>query len=244
MAVSVTVLSESGSSTPFRVRVSLTDGQGNRVNATMRIEGEDISRAAELATHDALARWNDRQGIPFRVTGSPAGASVIIDGEPFGTLPLAEGRLSTGPHLVAVGHEGYLTFTRRIEVGTEPGDGLEVSLRARPGTEPAAPSLSAEAPSPWTTRRWVGVTLAATGTLAAGGLLIAGATGTRCVEENSAGCVVTREPSGAHYALVGVAAAVAATGFVLWILPPGEEEDEPLTSVGLTPTGVTLRYRY
>ncbi len=248
MAVSVMVHAEAGSNTPFRVSVSLTDSAGNRVNAALRIEGGDVSQAAELAAHDALARWADRSGIPFRVSGSPAGATVTVDGEAFGILPNAEGRLSTGPHLVAVGRDGYLTFTRRVVVGAESGDTLQVSLRPRPGGSPDAgeedPDLSAEAASPWTSRRIVGVSLASAGTLGAVGLLLAGAMGTECIEENSAGCLVTREPGGAHYALVGVAAAVAATGFVLWIIPPGTEGDEPDASLSVHPTGVDLQVSF
>ena len=147
-----------------------------------------------------------------------------------------------------MGHAGYLTFTRRVVVGSDSGDTLQVSLRPRPGasTGPGEenPDLSTEPASPWTSRRLIGVSLASAGTLGAAGLLLAGAMGTECVEENSGGCLVTREPSGAHYALVGVAAAIAATGFVLWILPPSAEEGEPETSLSVSPAGVDLRLSF
>jgi hypothetical protein len=245
IAVALTVHAAAGSSTPFRVSITLTDADGRQVNAEATIDSGNVSQACELATHDAVARWGDRDGIPFRITGSPAGANVSIDGRVIGQLPEVVATLSTGPHMLAVGREGYLTYTRRIEVGGAGGDSLEVSLRPRPGTDPdAALSADANDPSPWTTRRLVGVGLAGAGTLATAGLLIAGAVGTKCVEENEAGCLVSREPSGAHWALVGLSAAVAATGFVLWILPPGDTPAEDSTAVGLTPTGVELRYTF
>ena len=50
-----------GSSTPFRVSITLTDADGRQVNAEATIDSGNVSQACELATHDAVARWGDRR---------------------------------------------------------------------------------------------------------------------------------------------------------------------------------------
>ncbi len=83
-----------------------------------------------------------------RVTSSPDGATVRIDGRPAGRTPLQFGNLQPGSHGVVVEREGYEASALQVDVAAGDGSTVAVSLRPtpaagrppRPGPPPAAPA--------------------------------------------------------------------------------------------------------
>lgn len=70
---------------------------------------------------------------PVRVSSSPAGASVMIDGATVGTTPY-EGELPAGPHVVEIQKSGHEAARREIEVLAADGASLDVELRRSGGS--------------------------------------------------------------------------------------------------------------
>ncbi len=81
-----------------------------------------------------------------RVTSSPAGATVRIDGRPVGRTPLRFGNLHPGSHDVVVARAGYEPTTLQVEVVAGDDSNVAVSLRpAQAATGPDGPARSAPA---------------------------------------------------------------------------------------------------
>ena len=83
----------------------------------------------------------------LRVTSSPAGATVILNGRRVGTTPWAGGGLVAGTYTVGVSRSGYQTAARRVEV--RPGGVSESTVNLLP-TAPPPPAPVAEAAPPAT----------------------------------------------------------------------------------------------
>lgn len=118
------------------VVVGLVDADGVYVNAEAPIENGDVARAARAAIVHALTKWPLRGRIPLEIDGSPAGAMVIVDGQPRGVLPL-EVRVQPGEHTITVSHESR-KVERRIEVSAAPGETLRVRIDLDPNDEKRA----------------------------------------------------------------------------------------------------------
>ena len=69
----------------------------------------------------------------LEVAGTPAGASVLVDGQAAGTVPYHQERITKGTHTVQVKLDGYEPF--RTEVTVNPGEKqvVTVNLAAIPG---------------------------------------------------------------------------------------------------------------
>jgi hypothetical protein len=124
-----------------QVSVVLVDPRGVQVSADADGTESVVGQATESALAQARARWATRGGAPIRIVGSPEGASIVVDRDPWGTLP-HEGTLSPGTHQLVVSADGYATQRRDVEVvsGTEPVT-LEIALvsTTSPIARPAGP---------------------------------------------------------------------------------------------------------
>jgi hypothetical protein len=67
----------------------------------------------------------------LKVSSTPAGARVVIDGKPVGITPLDVG-LSTGNHKVVVNHPEHVEETRGVTISRGDLANLEVTLRPTP----------------------------------------------------------------------------------------------------------------
>jgi len=84
----------------------------------------DTVQKRELAgsnVNAAAARWFGQlveiESKPtLTVTSDPSGASVTVDGQPYGRTPVTLRDLSPGPHAVTVSMPGRQTFTRNVEL--------------------------------------------------------------------------------------------------------------------------------
>jgi hypothetical protein len=132
---------------------------------------EQLSEATRSRAREMAERGRQRLGT-LRVTGSPAGADVLVDGEPTCTLPCRV-QLDPRPYRVAVRADGAQVEARAT---VDRGGTAELELRI-PTTraardEAAAPVEAPVPPAPaassggggpsWLT--WVGAGLAAVGT--------------------------------------------------------------------------------
>lgn len=125
---------------------------------------------------------SETDGAPVRVTGTPEGATLVVDRAPLGALPF-EGTLAAGLHYFVVSAPGYYTDRRDVEVATS----LEaIDLRFDLTLDPALQPRGANAPM------IVGGSVLALAGIAGIVLAIVGATGDR---RCSARC---DEPGGRH----------------------------------------------
>jgi hypothetical protein len=106
------------------VVVQLIDIEGRYVHATSAIKAGDVATAARAALAQALSRWPARALIAVHIEGTPEGATVMVDGQPKGTLPL-EVRLQPGKHVVTVASDGYERAERTLRVEATRGDVTE-----------------------------------------------------------------------------------------------------------------------
>jgi hypothetical protein len=104
-----------------QVAVVMADPEGHLVSASADGTEGAIRQAATAALAQARARWPSRAGSPVRVIGSPDGAAITVDHQPWGSLPF-EGTLPPGPHTFVVSADGRETERREVDVpaATEP----------------------------------------------------------------------------------------------------------------------------
>lgn len=72
----------------------------------------------------------------LRVTSSPAGAAVVLDGRPIGTTPLAVDNLAVGRHTIVLSKPGFEGTARRVDVRAGAEFEAEIALRTREAPEP------------------------------------------------------------------------------------------------------------
>jgi len=129
-----TVVGKAGS-TVIDVLVQLVDVEGRYVHATTNVENGDVATATRASLNQALSKWPARGLVPLRVEGTPLGATVLLDGQPKGTLPV-DIRVQPGSHTLTVSMQGYRDTTRKVVASTTPGPGLteQVNLEPDSGT--------------------------------------------------------------------------------------------------------------
>lgn len=98
------------------------------------------SRSAPRRTAEPTVR--QIQAGDLRITSSPSGATVLLDGREIGTTPLAVDGLVAGRHTIRLSKSGYETVSRRVTV--QPSTLVEAALDLRPRA-PAAPTITPEA---------------------------------------------------------------------------------------------------
>jgi len=147
---------------PPQVVLTLDDGHGP-VNITERvISGETDQALAARMLDRAMHMFRSRAGVPMRVEGSPAGASVVIDHRPIGQLPVTA-HLQPGPHDVTVAHVDYVTERRHVELGEE-GAEVHIELTQEPeGASANSPGVEGQGEG-----RTIGTYLLSAGLAAAG----------------------------------------------------------------------------
>lgn len=82
------------------------------------------------------------QAGDLRITSSPSGATVLLDGREIGTTPLAVDGLVAGRHTIRLSKSGFETVSRRVTV--RPSTVVEAAVDLQPRT-PAAPTITPEA---------------------------------------------------------------------------------------------------
>jgi hypothetical protein len=200
------------------------------VNASADIEDNDVARAARAALQRALVQWPARVGVLLRVEGAPTGATVSIDGQPAGVIPL-EQRVAPGEHRVVVNHHGYQAMTKVISVPATPDSPvvLDVALDAQKGGR-----------SKWFT---IG---APTLLSAAGiGLIVAGLAQLPqrgCNQEApNGGCVLENETAVGPLVAYEIAGAALLAGGITWFIAARGKRS---TTLGFSPTGLHLRGQF
>ena len=84
----------------------------------------------------------------LRVTSSPSGAAVTLDGAPFGTTPVEHGGIAPGTHTVHLTKAGYSDETRQVTITAGMTTSLNVPLTAIPSNQPPHAEFSFSPASP------------------------------------------------------------------------------------------------
>lgn len=216
-------------------------------NMVCEICGEaELETVAEALAGDftrKLAPKEERQSL-VRLDGAPAGAVVELDGRVVGKLPWS-GVVAPGPHELRVSHPGHLPLTRKLDLGADVEEVIDVllapGLAATQGE--AGPGSPAPLPRP-TVHAAIGLLTGGSVVLASGVVLL-GISGLpicrgespdengRCPEE------LTTGPLGA--VLTGLGAASAGAGAALLILHRARKRPVA-ASVG--PRGIVIVGRF
>jgi PEGA domain len=228
MLVAVTLASDG------EVLVALVDASGKHVNATAPSQVEGVEAATRAAVNRALSKWPARGLVPIVLSGTPVGATVTVDGQPRGTLPL-EMRVQPGHHEIVITMDGYLGKRELVELsGAESAPpSLDIAL------EPELARSSSE--------RGVTVALVAGPTLAvAGAVTMAVALGSLgragCEQRARDGvCVERNEVATAPVALWSAAGALALVGGVTWFALGFKRGRHSRTQVGMGWNYVSLQ---
>lgn len=80
----------------------------------------------------------------LRVTSSPAGATVVLDGRRIGTTPLAVSNLAVGRHTLHLSKGGFENVARNVDIRA--GAEFEADLDLRPRAAAVSPPAAAVAP--------------------------------------------------------------------------------------------------
>ena len=114
-------------------QVNLVDAAGHHFDGRAVIRDGDVRDATTRALLEARSYQLLGPGPWLRVTGTPEGADVLVDGSVVGKLPY-RACIAPGKHRVRVRDAGYERFERTLEVPAE--DGRKVNLQV--ALEPAA----------------------------------------------------------------------------------------------------------
>jgi hypothetical protein len=186
---------EGGTDAAGSIVVTMVDADGQYVGEEL-VEGRVIGVVAALALASARSE-RERGPEPWvRVSGTPAGAVVVIDGREVGVVPY-EGRVEAGEHVVSVRLSGYETFERRFTARSGSTETVEVALSAGGGGGGDR----------------VGSIVTGVGLLAAGAVL----TGFGIANASQAGSCVGPAPCAEHVVVAGTEGALFGVGGALLI---------------------------
>lgn len=127
--VTITIFAaEGGDGAPGSVVVAMVDADGRYVGEE-RVDGRVIGVVAALAL--AAARQERERGPEpwVRVSGTPPGAIVRIDGREVGVVPY-EGRVAPGEHEIEVTLGGHEPLSRHFTARAGSTENVEVALPA------------------------------------------------------------------------------------------------------------------
>jgi hypothetical protein len=241
MAVTVLVWQPTAFRAEGRVEVALTDVAGETVGAEEGFAADEILAAVQAA-RGAFERFGARARVALEIHGV-AGAAVLIDGRPAGSLPF-RGTLTAGAHRVRVVSNGQVVLTRElvVEQGGEP-----IFLSVPPGgAEGAADAADGHprvgrAANPALLATGVALSVAGAGAVAWAGVEAGRST---CRVRNEAGeCTARRELQRGPAVAAGVLGAVAlVTGVTLSVRSRARVGSQVSVSVG--PTNASLRVAF
>jgi hypothetical protein len=124
--------------TGFRITLQLVEPKGSafvrEVEGVAGGDGASMARALDLLARQAFAP--EEIYAHLRISGSPDGARVKVDGEVVGALPLAEPemRVIAGEHVVELAAPGFDTLRRRVKPGFREVSEIHIELTASDGT--------------------------------------------------------------------------------------------------------------
>ena len=225
-----------------QVSVVLVDPQGVQVSADADGAATVIGQLTQAALSQARARWATRSGSPVRVVGTPGGATVTVDREPWGTLP-HEGSLAPGTHHFVVSADGHVTERRDVEIPAAT-EALEIAFALAPGSDApvTAPATPGAGPD-------VGLIVAGAVTAAAGaGLLVAGLANVATSEHCASACggpAASRTvyvPNTAADVALAVAGGVALVAGVVLIVVGVTSSGASAPAVAFTADGLAISF--
>lgn len=129
-----------------QTNVTLIDALGRKYPGYALIVQDDAASAARAALLEARSLQILGPGPWLHVRGTPAGASVLIDGQAVGGLPY-RGAISPGDHELEVRAHGYDTKRLPIVISLEPTTTGYVELALTP-SEPSASEPDAPVHAP------------------------------------------------------------------------------------------------
>jgi hypothetical protein len=189
---------------------------------------------------ESLQKVQKRIG-EIRVTGSPAGASVTINGRTVGTIPLGATRVVAGPVRVEVAAANHQVWNQTVTVQSERPHPLIVNLEPLVATVPPPKPSDDRAPG-WGTGKITGASLIGAGVLAlAGGttLLLLDKRPSCALQMAGDQCAERTRTHIPGWSLVGAAVVAGLVGgFVFY----RSSDDEVTAAVG--PSSLVLRGRF
>jgi hypothetical protein len=123
---------------PGSVAVVITETPEAYFTASAEIEGGDVQAAVRAAYLAAREKHLRGAGPWLSVLGTPDGATVVVDDEEFGSLPIDRRHIAPGVHRVQVRRRGFVTRNLTVEIpqNIDHDERLEVALGALDGAEP------------------------------------------------------------------------------------------------------------
>lgn len=212
-AATVTIYALAGQSAPHTVAVAMYDREGGLTAGRVEVGEGSVEDAGRRAVAQLVAQARGETSSDVRVSGTPVGAGVSIDGSAAGQVPTTV-RLDNGPHRITVSQDGYRSETRNVTVNGDTT--LEFSLERASG--------DGEEPGGGGARRGVGIALAAVGLASGVGQVVAHLALSGCEERVGDGCLDKEVPLGLAIGWGVASAVLVGAGLVLWL---GAGDDEP-----------------
>jgi hypothetical protein len=116
---------------PNRALVTLRDAQNHRYEGAASVRDGDVRDATTRAVLEARSYQLLGPGPWLRVSGTPDGADVKIDGNSVGKLPY-RASMTPGEHRVTVGEAGYVRFTETVNVPADDSRKVDVKVALEP----------------------------------------------------------------------------------------------------------------
>jgi hypothetical protein len=114
-----------------RAQVNLVDAAGHRFDGAATVRDGDVRDATTRALLEARSYQLLGPGPWLRVTGTPEGAEVLVDGSVVGKLPY-RGSIAAGTHRVVVRDGGYGRFEQALDVPAEDDRKLKLQVALEP----------------------------------------------------------------------------------------------------------------
>lgn len=128
----VTIDGQPAGVTPY---AGVVPGGAHRVAVESDADRQTQEITAEFAEPLALSFELRGADGTLVVTGTPAGAAVLVDGSPAGRLPAAL-TVPSGPHRVQITSDGYQPYEATVEVEPNRPAKLDAELRRAPPKKP------------------------------------------------------------------------------------------------------------
>jgi hypothetical protein len=96
----------------------------------LRKPGHYLKKARITVAADTVTEYSFELLAPagLRVTSTPAGADVVLDGKSVGTTPASADKLKPGPHQLEVSMSTYTTVKRSVELASGATDTVSIAL--------------------------------------------------------------------------------------------------------------------